>query len=101
MAAKSSANENKVFAMSVTKPSIKLGKNGRGAEKVHRSGRGGVFSAKMAISPTTNSLFSLNAVYWREVKRWNVNWNIKSLIALTAAKSSPRTFSAVTQQESL
>jgi hypothetical protein len=42
MAAKSSANENKVFAMSVTKPSIKLGKNGRGAEKVHRSGRGGV-----------------------------------------------------------
>jgi hypothetical protein len=28
---KNSANENKVFVMTVTKPSLKLGKSGRGA----------------------------------------------------------------------
>jgi len=42
MAGKSSANENKVFAMCVSKPSIKLGKNGRGARFAWKSGRGGV-----------------------------------------------------------
>jgi hypothetical protein len=51
MAGKSSANENKVFAMSVTKPSIKLGKNGRGASFAWKSGRGGVSPPSMVINP--------------------------------------------------
>lgn len=42
MAVKSSANENKVFVMSLTKPSIKLGKSGRGASFAWKCGRGGV-----------------------------------------------------------
>jgi hypothetical protein len=42
MVVKSSANENKVFAMTVTKPSTKLGKCGRGARFAWKSGRGDV-----------------------------------------------------------
>ena len=45
MVEKSSANENKVFAMSVTKPSEsrpELMKSGRGARFAWKSGRGGV-----------------------------------------------------------
>jgi len=57
MAGKSSANENKVFAMSVSKPSIKLGKSGRGASFAWKSGRGGVFCVSL-LSTVTHSLFS-------------------------------------------
>ena len=51
MAEKSSANENKVFAMSVSKPSIKLGKSDRGASFAWKSGRGGVSPPSMVMCP--------------------------------------------------
>ena len=51
MVAKSSANENKVFAMTVSKPSIKLGKSGRGASFAWKCGRGGVYPPPMVINP--------------------------------------------------
>ncbi len=57
MVAKSSANENKVFSMTVRKPRPKLRQAGRDAGKACKSGRGEVFLFILAISPTTNSLF--------------------------------------------
>jgi hypothetical protein len=56
MVAKSSANENKVFAMNLRTPRPKSREIGRGARKVHQSGRGGVFCVSL-VSTVTLPLF--------------------------------------------
>jgi len=92
MVEKSSANENKVFVISVSKPSIKLGKVAE-VQVLHGKAAGVVYfrpKRRFLLQPIL--FFPLNEVYWREVKRLHVNWNIKSLIVLTAAKSSQRIF---------
>jgi hypothetical protein len=53
----------------ITKPSISRG------WRLPKSGRGGVFSAKMAISPTTNSLFSLTVYFLPRSQKVTCHFN--------------------------
>jgi hypothetical protein len=55
-----------------------------------------IFGQKGDFSHNQFSFFLERGKLARSQKA-HVNWNIKSSIVLTAAKSSPRTFSAVTQ----
>jgi hypothetical protein len=57
MAAKSSANENKVFTMTLKKPRPKTRGNGRGAGKAWKSGRGEVFFAIWSSHPQPSFSF--------------------------------------------